>query len=137
MTDLGTLGGTYSDAYGINNSGQVVGYAWTGGSAAYHAFLYSGATMTRPRHTRRNEQLCLRHQHQRAGRGLFRHQRQRHYHAFLYSGSTMTDLGTLGGSNSMAYGINASGQVVGVADSTGNAAWHAFLYSGNGHAGLE
>ena len=38
-------------------------------------------------------------------------------HAFLYSNGKMTDLGTLpGGSESYAYGINASGQVVGYAD---------------------
>jgi len=38
MMDLGTLGGTNSDGYGINNAGQV-----TGGSS--HAFLYSDGQM--------------------------------------------------------------------------------------------
>jgi probable HAF family extracellular repeat protein len=42
---------------------------------------------------------------------------------------TVTDLGTLGGSSSWAYGINASGQVVGAAD-TSSGYQHAFLYSG-------
>ena len=41
---LGTLGGTSSYAYGINNSGQVVGWAYTTGNA-WHAFLYNGSTM--------------------------------------------------------------------------------------------
>jgi len=34
----------------------------------------------------------------------------------------MHDLGTLGGSNSTAWGINASGEVVGDAQTAGNAA---------------
>ncbi|MGD0283903.1 MAG: PEP-CTERM sorting domain-containing protein [Dissulfurispiraceae bacterium] len=43
----------------------------------------------------------------------------------------MTDLGTLGGTDSHALGINASGPVVGYVDTTGNAAYHAFLHSGS------
>ena len=43
MQDLGTLGGSLSYASGINNSGQVVGYAETNGG--FSAFVYSGGTM--------------------------------------------------------------------------------------------
>jgi probable HAF family extracellular repeat protein len=44
MQDLGTLGGSGSVAYGINNNGQVVGQSdMSIGSP--HAFLYSGGQM--------------------------------------------------------------------------------------------
>jgi uncharacterized membrane protein len=38
--------------------------------------------------------------------------------AFLYTNGTLTDLGTLGGADSVATGINASGQVVGYSTTT-------------------
>ena len=42
ITDMGTLGGgTNSYAYGVNTSGQVVGYS-TITTGVYHAFVYTG-----------------------------------------------------------------------------------------------
>ncbi len=41
----------------------------------------------------------------------------------------LTDLGTLGGSTSTGYGINARGQVTGTASTAGNVHTHAFRYS--------
>jgi probable HAF family extracellular repeat protein len=45
VTDLGTLGGSTSQATGINNLGQVVGNAAVS-TGYYYAFLYSSGTMS-------------------------------------------------------------------------------------------
>lgn len=49
--------------------------------------------------------------------------------AFRYSGGTMLDLGTLGGTSAVAYGINNSGVVVG-ASTVMSGASHAFSWNG-------
>ena len=47
MSDLGTLGGTYSSANGVSADGSViVGYSYITGNNASHAFKYSGGTMS-------------------------------------------------------------------------------------------
>ncbi len=51
-------------------------------------------------------------------------------HAYSYSGGIMTDLGTLGGTISVAQGINTAGTIVGYSRTTGDSTVHAFSYSG-------
>jgi len=51
-------------------------------------------------------------------------------HAASWVGGTMTDLGTLGGANSYAAGINEYGQVVGWSATTGDTAIRAVLWQG-------
>ncbi|HEY9847118.1 MAG TPA: DUF3466 family protein [Candidatus Caenarcaniphilales bacterium] len=41
VQDLGTLGGTQSIAYGVNDAGQAVGFSQTTDNKAIHAFLYT------------------------------------------------------------------------------------------------
>jgi probable HAF family extracellular repeat protein len=45
LTDLGTLGGRFSEAHAINRRGQVVG-ASTTRAGAMHAFIWEKGTMT-------------------------------------------------------------------------------------------
>ena len=86
-TDLGTLGGSISQAWDINDSGQVIGISSTSDGVS---------------------------------------------HATIWNGTTPTDLGTLTGSrgaHSGAYGINDSGQVVGWSYTSGGNE-HATLWNG-------
>ncbi|MGZ5781209.1 MAG: hypothetical protein ACXWIN_09680, partial [Burkholderiaceae bacterium] len=46
ITDLGTLGGTFSEAHGINNLGQIVGFSGTKGDSTQHAFRYKSGVVT-------------------------------------------------------------------------------------------
>src|ERR1700730_12556699 len=46
VRDLGTLGGTFSQAFGMNDKGAVVGYATLPGDTALHAFLWRKGEMT-------------------------------------------------------------------------------------------
>ena len=45
MTPIGTLGGSWSIAYAINDQDQIAGQAYTRGNRAAHAFRLSGGQM--------------------------------------------------------------------------------------------
>jgi probable HAF family extracellular repeat protein len=132
LTGLNTNGGSTSNcsaAYGINNSGQIVGLAMTESNTAC-AFLYSNGTMTDlgtlPGYNE-SSAWAINNNGQVVGSASTTNGAQ---HAFLYSDGTMTDLGTLPGyTNSYAVGINDHGEIVGSLAKT-NEVGHAFLYSG-------
>ncbi|MCX5807726.1 MAG: hypothetical protein NT010_16925 [Proteobacteria bacterium] len=129
VTDLGSLGVANSAAYGINNTGQVVGYSATSGGSD-NAFLYSNGTMKNlgtlggtwsAAYGINNAGQVVGYSTNTSGNSA--------ENAFLYSNGTMQNLGTLGGTWSAAYGINNAGHVVGSSQISGNSAHNAFLYS--------
>jgi probable HAF family extracellular repeat protein len=134
MTALGTLGGTSSWAYGINNNGQIVGSSHTATGSAFsglhHAFLYSGGKMTDlgtlpGGSTYRYLATGINNNGKIVGYSYTDTSAQQR--GFLYSDGVMTDLGTLGGRYTYANGINNNGQIVGYSETaTGNV--RAFLY---------
>ena len=123
---MGTLGGSDSCAYGINNRGQVVGGSDTA-TGRCRAFLYTGGTMKDLGALGGSASVA--YGINDAGQVVGVSQDSRGIgHAFLYASGRMADVGSLGGSSCAAH-INAKGQVAGYSiTASGNT--HAFLYSG-------
>jgi probable HAF family extracellular repeat protein len=142
-TDLLTLGGTYSFGNGLNASGQVAGESNTTGDAATHAFLWKPTTPGGASGTM-HDLLTLGGTNSygyainAAGQvtGASDRTGNTRTHAFLWkpttpngTSGTMHNLLTLGGTDSFGGSINANGQVAGFSNTTGDAAYHAYLWT--------
>lgn len=125
MTDLGTLdGGWLSGAFAINNLVQVTGwsvYCSTCSANERHAFLWDNGTMTDLGVGTFSEGYGVNVRSQVVGRSSG-------FGAFLWEAGTITRLGTLGGVQSEAKGINDRRQVVGWSTLPGNFPFHAWLW---------
>jgi probable HAF family extracellular repeat protein len=126
MTDLGTLGGSDSYAYGVNASGVAVGYSDTSGLID-HAFSYSGGTLSDLGSSLSSYSYAYGINADGEIAGVAASGSS--FHAFLLSDGVWNDLGTLGGDYSEAYAISDVGVVVGYADTATES--HAFSYSGS------
>ncbi len=110
ITDLGTLGGTTSYAYGINNIGQIVGKS-RNSNGDFHAFSYESGQISDlgTLYNGYSYAFDVNDGGQVVGgidAGVVEH-------AFLYQNGSMSDLGSLYGGSADANSINSYGQIVG------------------------
>jgi probable HAF family extracellular repeat protein len=130
ITPLGTLGGSFSLAYGINNNGEIDGFSTLPGDAVVHSFVLRNGVMIDlgtlggansqsftdlneatqvvgsveiPTPDPKLENFCG------FGTNLT-------CLGFLWQNGVMAPLSTLGGANGAAAGINQSGQIAGYAE---------------------
>ena len=128
IKDLGTLGGSYSSASDVNDSGQVVGGARTSSGIYGHAFLYSGGQMQDLGTLGGYESGA--YGINDSGQVVGQAGHLTSSHAFLYADGQMQDLNDLipagsGWELTNATEINTSGQIVGEGELHGN--MRAFL----------
>jgi len=157
IIDLGTFGGTLSYANDINNRGQVVGFALNGEpdsfittsgdfdgacgtgdvSSQMRAFVWEDGRGLRNLGTLGGPDSCAKFINQRgqiAGHSFTSYTPNSNtgipsFEPFIWTNGRMTGLGTLGGTEGHAGGINNRGEVAGVSNLAGDQAQHAFLWS--------
>jgi len=134
---LPTLGGSNGFAAGVNNRGQVVGYAenstpdptceapqvlqfkpvaWEKGQVQELPTLFGDSAGFAAMINDRGQAVGV------SGSCT------RSIHAVLWQNGTVTDLGSLGGTENFASDMNNQGQVTGLSNLPGDAAFHAFLW---------
>jgi len=129
MIDIGTLGGAWAQAFGINDSGLVTGTSQVAESSrdgVTHAFIYNPFSMS----IRNMIDLgtlggtesvgtAINANNHVVGYSTLIPANDRRVHAFLYDGMKMRDLGSLetwmAADQSYALGVNILDQVVGYA----------------------
>jgi probable HAF family extracellular repeat protein len=132
LHELETLGGTYSDAFGINRHGEIAGWATLPDETdeIVHAVSWNkrGITDMNPFQSDLSVASSINTKGEMVGayltsEGLLR--------AVLWGKQGVRELGTLGGDESEAYWINDKGEAVGWCELPGGG-WHACLWTPHG-----
>jgi probable HAF family extracellular repeat protein len=135
MTDLGTLGGTFSAVNALNNRGEVVGLSSLEDDQVFHAFLWTPSEGLQDLQTLGGD-FAEATEINEAGEvvGWSFTPGDRATHAFLWRKGELTDLGTVGSDPcSQDAAINSAGQIVGKSQGSDcSTPLHAFLWEKGG-----
>ena len=132
VIDLGTLGGTFSIAYGINDRGQIDGFSTIPGDTATHAFVLNHGVFTDlgtlggtnslayegPNQSLQTTGLAETSTLDPNGEDFCGFGTHLICLAFSWQNGIMTPLDTLGGNNAQGGALNDSGQIAGYAENT-------------------
>ena len=127
ITDIGTLGGSSSVGYGLNNAGTVVGTARIANSSAWHAFRWENGVIQDISGVY-GESMGV----NSAGHAAVSVSIDSNWRACVWADGVLTDIGSLGGPDAWAGDINDSDMVVGQSSLTSGAP-HAFIWDGEMH----
>jgi probable HAF family extracellular repeat protein len=131
IQDIGTLGaGTFSEGWGINNDGDVVGRSSTQGGSAIgvHAFLYSDRTGLVDLTPDSDTGIAMGIND--AGQVTGYKTAVGGYHAFRWTNGGFLDLGVLPGfAHSFGFAIDATGRVAGSSSSASGNAERLFRFT--------
>src|SRR5271166_1945444 len=132
VVDLGTLGGTFSLAYGINDRGQIDGFSTIPGDSATHAFVREKGVMTDlgtlggpnslayegPNELTQATGLAETSALDPNGEDFCGFGDNLICLGFSWQNGVMTPLSTLGGNNAQGGAINDPGQIAGYAENS-------------------
>ena len=125
VQDLGTLGGTWSTAYAVNNSGQIAGTS-TLANGHFTGFVSNGNSLV-SLGTLGGANSYAQAISQNGFVAGSSQNAAGYLNAFLWTSAGMQNLGTLGGSISTGEGVNDLGWTVG-SSTTASGASDGFLY---------
>lgn len=132
VTDLGTFGGPESEATGMTRGHVIVGYSNTAGAQGhYRAFSWRGGRMTDLGGLTADGESFASDTNASGQASGYATAADFTTHAVMFADGGVTDIAALRDDFlvSFGYGINTAGHVAGIAGSTIDYMWHAFVYA--------